>query len=152
MLDLTKQLKSRIDLAAGEIAHAVAHLVSAETADGVKAEFLQALREKGESAAEIAGFAKELLARAVDPGLNPAVLPGPMLDVCGTGGDRMELFNVSTTSMFVLAAGGVRRPASTRCALRSRRVPIPHPLLLASSASQGFEARIACHNRKPVNN
>jgi anthranilate phosphoribosyltransferase len=30
-----------------------------------------------------------------------------MLDVCGTGGDRMELFNVSTTSMFVLAAGGV---------------------------------------------
>ncbi len=29
-----------------------------------------------------------------------------MLDVCGTGGDRMELFNVSTTAMFVLAAGG----------------------------------------------
>jgi anthranilate phosphoribosyltransferase len=30
-----------------------------------------------------------------------------MLDVCGTGGDKMELFNISTTSMFVLAAGGV---------------------------------------------
>jgi len=46
-----------------------------------------------------------LLARAVDPQIDPAKLPGPMIDVCGTGGDKMNLFNVSTTSMFVLAAG-----------------------------------------------
>jgi anthranilate phosphoribosyltransferase len=64
------------------------------------------VRAKGETAAEIAGFAEALLKRAVDPGIDAAKLGGPMVDVCGTGGDRMELFNVSTTAMFLLAAGG----------------------------------------------
>ena len=31
---------------------------------------------------------------------------GPTIDVCGTGGDKLNLFNVSTTSMFVIAAVG----------------------------------------------
>ena len=47
-----------------------------------------------------------LLARAVDPGLDLEKLPGPVIDICGTGGDKLELFNISTTAMFVLAAGG----------------------------------------------
>jgi anthranilate phosphoribosyltransferase len=71
-----------------------------------KAEFLQALREKGETAEEIAGFVRALLRHAVDPQIDATNLPGPMIDICGTGGDRMELFNISTTSMFILAAGG----------------------------------------------
>ena len=61
---------------------------------------------KGETPAEIAGFARALLGRAVDPQIDPARLPGPAIDVCGTGGDRLHLFNVSTTVAFVLAAGG----------------------------------------------
>jgi anthranilate phosphoribosyltransferase len=80
--------------------------VAAEVTDGAKADFLKALRAKGETAAEIAGFVHALLARAVDPGIEAARLPSPMLDVCGTGGDRLGIFNVSTTVMFVLAAGG----------------------------------------------
>src|SRR6185295_3263061 len=79
------------------------------------------LREKGESSGEIAAFARSLIARAVQPGIDPAQLPGPMLDVCGTGGDKLELFNISTTAMFVLAAGGVcvvkhgNRAATSQC-------------------------------------
>ena len=44
-----------------------------------------------------------------------------MIDVCGTGGDGLDLFNVSTTIMFILAAGGVavvkhgNRSVTSRC-------------------------------------
>ncbi len=95
------------DLSPAEIDAAVAALTDPAAPDAAKAGFLRALRAKGEAPAEIAGFVRALLARAVDPGIDPARLPGPALDVCGTGGDRLNLFNVSTTACFVLAAGGV---------------------------------------------
>jgi anthranilate phosphoribosyltransferase len=44
--------------------------------------------------------------RALDPMIDAAQLPGPMIDICGTGGDGLSFFNVSTAAMFVLAAGG----------------------------------------------
>jgi len=104
--DLTAHLVTGLDLS-GELAEAaVGQLVSAEVPDAAKGAFLRALREKGETAAEIAAFVQALLARAVDPGLDAAQLSGPMIDVCGTGGDQLGLFNISTTVMFVLAAGG----------------------------------------------
>lgn len=106
MHTLISQVRAGTHLTAEQIAVAVAHLTAAEWEDTVKAELLRALREKGETVEEIAAFAQALLSLAVDPGLDLAKLPGPVIDVCGTGGDRMELFNVSTTSMFVLAAGG----------------------------------------------
>src|SRR5260221_1775971 len=106
MHELIAQLKAGAHLTPEQIGRAVAHLTAAEWEDAVKAELLRALRDKGETADEIAAFAHSLLERAIDPGLDLARLPGPVIDVCGTGGDRMELFNVSTTSMFVLAAGG----------------------------------------------
>jgi anthranilate phosphoribosyltransferase len=107
MQPLTAQLAAGHDLTGEDVEHAVARLVSADVEDAAKADFLRALREKGETATEIAAFARALLARAVDPGIDSAKLPGPMLDVCGTGGDKLDLFNISTTAMFVLAAGGV---------------------------------------------
>lgn len=106
MHELISHVRAGGHLTAGQIATAVAHLTAAEWEDTVKAELLRVLREKGETVEEIAAFAQALLSLAVDPGLDLALLPGPVIDVCGTGGDRMELFNVSTTSMFVLAAGG----------------------------------------------
>jgi anthranilate phosphoribosyltransferase len=42
----------------------------------------------------------------VDPHLGLLELSGPTLDVCGTGGDQLDLFNVSTTAMFIAAAAG----------------------------------------------
>src|SRR4030095_12272265 len=103
---LIADLQSSADLSADQVEQAVAQLVSPDIADGHKADFLKALRNKGESAAEIASFARSMLARAVNPGIDPARVRGPMIDVCGTGGDKLELFNVSTAVMFVLAAGG----------------------------------------------
>jgi anthranilate phosphoribosyltransferase len=103
---LTAQLRAGSDLAPAEIALAAGALLSREVDETSKADFLTALRAKGETAAEIAGFAQALLAHAVDPEIDPARAPGPLLDVCGTGGDQLHLFNVSTTAMFLLAAGG----------------------------------------------
>src|SRR5438552_3653985 len=106
MHELTACLIEGADLSPAEIEEAVGALVSLEVSDADKAAFLRALREKGESASEIAAFTRSMLARAIDPQIDPAFLNGPMIDICGTGGDKLELFNVSTATMFVLAAGG----------------------------------------------
>ncbi len=103
---LTEKLQGGTDLDAGEIALAVARLLSETTPAEQKAAFLTALHAKGESAEEIAGFVEQLIDRAIDPGIRQQDLPGPMLDVCGTGGSGLDFFNVSTTITFILAAGG----------------------------------------------
>ena len=72
-----------------------------------KVEFLKALAIRGETAGEIAGLASAFLEKAVDPEVTPEELDAPTLDVCGTGGDGLDLFNISTASIFILAAGGV---------------------------------------------
>jgi anthranilate phosphoribosyltransferase len=106
MRDLIEHLNRRQDLTPVQVSQAVASLLDAGEDDGVKGDFLRALRAKGETAGEIAFFVDALLARAVNPEIEAGTLEGPMIDVCGTGGDRMELFNVSTTAMFLLGAGG----------------------------------------------
>lgn len=107
MESLTHQLLSKTNLTSAQIAEAASHLVDPAIESAVKADFLRALAQKGETPAEIAAFVNEFLKLAVDPGLDRAKLPGPMLDVVGTGGDQLHLFNVSSTAMFILAAGGV---------------------------------------------
>lgn len=102
----TTGLRAGKDLEPAEVREAVAALISEKVTDEKKMEFLKALRTKGETAVEIAAFAQALLAHAVRPDLDPAHLPGPTLDVCGTGGDQQGFFNVSTTVMFVAAAAG----------------------------------------------
>src|SRR5215210_1339150 len=104
--DLIEQLRRGEDLETTHVDELIAELVDPAIGDGPKAEFLRALHAKGETAAEIAAFVQSLLRRAIDPDIDPARVDGPMLDVCGTGGDRIGLFNVSTTAMFILAAGG----------------------------------------------
>src|SRR5205807_2611789 len=88
-----------IDLAVGQ-------LLSDEVDDRLKADFLVALHKKGETAEEIVAFVRPLMKRALDPMIDPAQLTGPMIDICGTGGDGLNFFNVSTAAMFVAAAGG----------------------------------------------
>jgi anthranilate phosphoribosyltransferase len=106
MHTLTQDLSNGLDLTPAQIETAVALLVARDVPDAEKAAFLVALRTKGETAAEIAGFAKALLAHAITPELDRSALPGPTIDVCGTGGDRQGFFNVSTTVMFTASAAG----------------------------------------------
>jgi anthranilate phosphoribosyltransferase len=121
MKALFEKLRAGIDLSPEDISYSVAVLLSPTAPDDLKAQFLTALHQKGESAEEIAGFVRQLVDRAIDPGLEPEKLPGPMIDVCGTGGDGLDLFNISTTIMFVLAAGGAvvvkhgNRAVTSRC-------------------------------------
>lgn len=106
MKALIQQLGVGDDLNRNDIRYAMTLLLSEKTDAADKAAFLTALHEKGETAEEIAGFVEQLIDRAVDPEIDAAKLPGPMLDVCGTGGSGLNLINVSTTIMFILAAGG----------------------------------------------
>jgi len=106
MRELTEQLRAGRDLAAGDVTVAAAALLD----DGVpaveRADFLRALADKGETPEEIALFVEAFLERAVVPPLDRSKFAGPLIDVCGTGGDKLALFNVSTTAMFIVAAAG----------------------------------------------
>lgn len=74
-----------------------------EITDTEIAAFLTALRMKGETADEIAGIVEVIRAQSE---LSDIHLPNVM-DNCGTGGDRSNSFNISTTTAFVLAGAGV---------------------------------------------
>ncbi|MCX8171125.1 MAG: anthranilate phosphoribosyltransferase [Candidatus Bathyarchaeota archaeon] len=68
------------------------------------AAFLTALRMKGETVEEISAFATVMreFCRAIQPNIT-----GRIIDTCGTGGDRIKTFNVSTLTAFVVAGAGV---------------------------------------------
>lgn len=66
-------------------------------------QFLLALSQKGETAGEIAGLASVMRAHAIEVDAPP----GLYIDNCGTGGDGLKSFNISTTSAFVLAGAGL---------------------------------------------
>lgn len=103
---LIQHVEEGRELSLREIDVAAEMLLDMSVSDDKKARFLKALTLKGETAAEITGFVEAFLERAVDPGVAGMTFNGPTIDVCGTGGDKLNLFNVSTTSMFVIAAGG----------------------------------------------
>jgi anthranilate phosphoribosyltransferase len=103
---LIKHLEHGEELSPREIEVAANLLLDTSVADEKKERLLLALSKKGETPAEIAGFVEVFLEHAVDPMIGSMELDGPTLDVCGTGGDQLNLFNVSTTAMFIAAAAG----------------------------------------------
>ncbi|WP_435359388.1 anthranilate phosphoribosyltransferase [Haloarchaeobius sp. DFWS5] len=84
-------------------AREAARLVFEEATEAQMGALLTALRAKGETEAEIAGFAQGMrdAARTIRPNRSPLV------DTCGTGGDDYDTINVSTTSAIVAAGAGV---------------------------------------------
>jgi anthranilate phosphoribosyltransferase len=103
---LIHHLEEKQELSPREVEVAVELLLDPAAPDEKKERLLEALSNKGETPAEIAGFVEAFLQQAVDPHLGLLELEGPTLDVCGTGGDKLDLFNISTTAMFVSAGAG----------------------------------------------
>ena len=68
------------------------------------AAFLAALRMKGETEVEISGFSRAMLDKAAKVKSKYADL----VDTCGTGGDGLYTFNISTTAAFIAAGAGVK--------------------------------------------
>ena len=116
--DFIQKMIDRVDLTEEEARDAMEEIMSGETTDAQIAGFLMALRMKGEAAQELVGFARVMREKA-EPLWDGEVLP--VLDTCGTGGDRSGTFNISTAAAFIVAAAGVRvakhgnRSASSRC-------------------------------------
>lgn len=103
-----------------EIARAATLLCDPRVDDDRKGAFLIALNRRGETAEELAGFAAALLTQAIRPTIDRDE-DRPLVELCGTGGDKAGLLNISTAAMFVTAGAGARvvkhgnRAVSSRC-------------------------------------
>ena len=91
------------DLTQHESAELLEALLGEQATDAQIAAALTALALKGETAAELAGFAATMRQRAARI---PASFP-KFVDTCGTGGSRAKTFNVSTAAAFIVAAAGL---------------------------------------------
>lgn len=100
---LISKLQDGNNLSYDEISNAMNNILKGNISDNETANFLKCLSDKGESDDELLGMLDKMQDFAVN------VFPkrkGTVIDVCGTGGDKMQTFNISTTSTFVIAAAG----------------------------------------------
>ena len=93
--DAIKELVAGRDLSAGDVEAAMDTILAGKASGAQIAAFVVALRMKGESADEIAAAARAL--RKHCETIRPKV-DGPLLDTCGTGGDGLHTFNISTAA------------------------------------------------------
>ncbi len=113
-----KKVVARQDLTEDESYECMMEMVSGNASDTHMAAFLSALATKGENISEITGFVRAMrqVSIKVSPQLNQ-----PLVDTCGTGGDRLKTFNVSTIATIIAAAAGVpiakhgNRAISSKC-------------------------------------
>ncbi len=92
-----------IDLSTNDAEEIMREIMSGRVTNAQLGAFLTALNMKGESIDEIVGFAKIMreFANRIEPNVS-----GELLDTCGTGGDKIKTFNISTISAIVLAGAG----------------------------------------------
>jgi anthranilate phosphoribosyltransferase len=119
LLPFLERVIERQSLSAADAEAAMRTILCGEASQPQIAAFLTALRMKGETAEELAGFARAMrqMAAPVDAGLEGVAL----IDTCGTGGDQSDTFNISTVAAFVVAGAGVHvakhgnRSISSKC-------------------------------------
>src|SRR5271157_2864656 len=91
-------------LTSGESGEIMREVMSGKATNSQTAAFLTALRMKGEVVDELIAFASVM--RDHGSQIHPHV-QSRLVDTCGTGGDKIKTFNVSTTAAFVIAGTGV---------------------------------------------
>jgi anthranilate phosphoribosyltransferase len=116
VIDVIAKLVKRESLSEAEAAAAFETIMRGDATPVQIAGFMVALRMKGETVEELTGFARTARALAT-----PIEVEGALLDTCGTGGDGLATFNISTLAAIVAAACGARvakhgnRAASSLC-------------------------------------
>ncbi len=101
--DILSSLLAGHDLTADDAAWAMDRIMGGEASDAQIAGFAVALRAKGETVEEITGIVRAMYRHA-----NLIEVPGPAVDIVGTGGDRAKTVNISTMSAIVVAGTGVK--------------------------------------------
>jgi anthranilate phosphoribosyltransferase len=102
MRNILNRLLGYQDLSMDEAREVMVRIMSGEFNDTQIAGFLVALRAKGETASEIAGFAQAMREKMIQ-----VPLAIEAIDLCGTGGDAKGTFNISTIASFVVAGAGI---------------------------------------------
>ncbi len=97
------KLVERIDLEEDEMSAVVEQMMEGEATPAQISSFLVALRMKGESVPEITGAAKAMFEKAGKVTTSREAV----VDLCGTGGDSLGTYNISTTASFIVAGAGV---------------------------------------------
>ncbi|MFC9985733.1 anthranilate phosphoribosyltransferase [Microbacterium keratanolyticum] len=100
--DVLSTLLARRDLSVYESTWAMRQVMRGEATQAQLAAFLMGLRAKGETIDEIVGFRDAILEAAV-----PLPVSSDVLDIVGTGGDRIGTVNVSTTAAIIIGATGI---------------------------------------------
>lgn len=99
-----KKVVSANDLTENEAYESMIHMINGNINDFKIAAFLTALSMKGETTDEITGFVKAM--REICVSVSPDI-KAPLVDTCGTGGDNLKTFNISTVSAIIAASCGV---------------------------------------------
>jgi anthranilate phosphoribosyltransferase len=103
LIESIAKLVRNVSLTEAEAAAAFEEIMRGDATPIQIAGFVVALRMKGETVEELTGFARTARAMAT-----PITVEGDLLDTCGTGGDGLSTFNISTLSAIVSAACGAR--------------------------------------------
>jgi len=91
------------DLSREEARSAMSAIMEGGVSDALISAFLTALKIKGETVDEISGFSEAMM----DKAQKVKAKSKNLVDTCGTGGDRLHTFNISTTAAFIAAGAGV---------------------------------------------
>ena len=101
--ELTSKLSLYEDLTYEEMSQAMDEILRGQIPAQETANFLRNLTDKGESDQELLAMLDKMQQYAIH--ITPK-RSGKIIDVCGTGGDKMKTFNVSTSAAFVIAGAG----------------------------------------------